>query len=104
MTNQECKIRLEIVDLSHETIFYGFSIKTSKCVCSCKKINPCDKMCVPDVVKSLNVKVFNLMSKTNETRRIEWHETCECKCRLELVFVIINNVEIMINAGVKPNN
>ena len=104
MTNQECKIRLEIVDLSHETIFYGFSIKTSKCVCSCNKINPCDKMCVPDVVKSLNVKVFNLMSKTNETRRIEWHETCECKCRLELVFVIINNVEIMINAGVKPNN
>ena len=25
-------------------------------------------MCVPDVVKNLNVKVFNLMSRTNETR------------------------------------
>ena len=40
-------------------------------------------MCVPDVVKNLNVKVFNLMSRTNETRHIEWHETCKCKCRLD---------------------
>ena len=23
------------------------------------------------------------MSRTNETRHIEWHETCKCKCRLE---------------------
>ena len=38
--------------------------------------------CVPDVVKNLNVKVFNLMSRTNETRHIEWHETCKCKYRL----------------------
>ena len=41
-------------------------------------------MCVPDVVKNLNVKVFNLMSRTNKTRRIEWHETCKCKCRLDV--------------------
>ena len=31
-------------------------------------------MCVPDFVKNLNVKVFNLMSTTNETRhRMEWN-------------------------------
>ena len=40
-------------------------------------------MCVPDVVKNLNVKVFNLMSRTNEARHIEWHETCKSKCRLD---------------------
>ena len=22
------------------------------------------------------------MSRTNETRHIEWHKTCKCKCRL----------------------
>ena len=38
--------------------------------------------CLYDVVKNLNVKVFNLMSRTNEARHIEWHETCECKCKL----------------------
>ena len=23
------------------------------------------------------------MSRTNETKQIEWHETCKCKCRLD---------------------
>ena len=51
---------------------------------SCNNINdPYAKMCVPDVVKNLNAKVFNIMSRTNETRHIEWHETCKCKCRLD---------------------
>ena len=40
-------------------------------------------MCVPDVIKNLNVKVFNLMTRTNETRHIKWHETGKCKCTLD---------------------
>ena len=40
-------------------------------------------MCVSDVIKNLNVKVFNLMSRTNETRYIKWHETCKYKFRLD---------------------
>ena len=64
-------------------IFIKFS-KTSKCSGSCNNINdPYAKICVSDVVKDLNVKVFNLMSRTNETRHIKWHETCKCKCRLD---------------------
>ena len=42
---------------------------------------PYAKICVPDIVKKLNVKVFNLMLKTNEIRFIEWHETCKCECK-----------------------
>ena len=26
------------------------------------------------------------MSKTNETRFIEWHESCKCECRLDVIF------------------
>ena len=40
-------------------------------------------MCVADVVKNLNVKLFNPISRTNGTRHIEWHETCKCKCTLD---------------------
>ena len=40
-------------------------------------------MCVRDVVKKLNVKVFNLMSRTKETRNIKWHEKCKRKCTLD---------------------
>ena len=72
MTNQECKVRPQIVNVnSDEPVFYPFSIKTSKCSGSCNNINnPYAKLCVPDVVKNLNVKVFNVMSRTNETRQI----------------------------------
>ena len=44
-----------------------------------------------DVIKDINIKVFNLMSRTNETRHIEWHETCKCKCRLDAI--VYNNKE-----------
>ena len=27
----------------------------------------------------MNVKVFNLISRTNETRHIKWHKTCKCR-------------------------
>ena len=36
-----------------------------------------------DVVKNINVKAFNLMSRTNETRYMKLHQTCKCKCRLD---------------------
>ena len=83
--NQECKVRPEIVNVnSSESIFYPFSIRTSKCSGSCNNVNdPYAKLCVPGIIKNLNVKVFNLISRTNKTRHIEWHETCKCKCKLD---------------------
>ena len=70
LKNQECKVRPEIVNInSNNPIFYPFSIKINKCSGTCNNIsNPYAKICVPDTVKNLNVKVFNLMSLTNETR------------------------------------
>ena len=85
MNNQECKVRPQIVNFnSDEPVFFPFSIKTSKCSGSCNNINdPYANICVPDVIRKLNVKVFNLMSRTNETRHIKWHETRKGKCRLD---------------------
>ena len=85
MKNQESIVRPEIINVnSNEPIFYPFSTKTTKCSGSCNNINdPYAKICVPNVIKDLNVKVFNLMSRTNEARHIKWHETSKCKCRLD---------------------
>ena len=70
MKNQKCKTRPQVVNVDiNNPIFYPFSIKTSKCSRNCNNINyPYAKICIPDVIKSVNVKVFNLMSRTNETR------------------------------------
>ena len=65
-------------------LHFNYSIKINKCNGSCNSINdPYAKVCVSDVIKNINVKEFNLMSRTNETRHIELHETCKCKCRLD---------------------
>ena len=81
--NQECTTRPQVLNVNgDEPVFFPFSIKISKYSGGCNNINyPFAKICVPDVVKNLNVKVFNLMSRTNETRHIEWHGTCKCECK-----------------------
>ena len=35
------------------------------------------------------LKVFNLTSRTNETRQIKWHESYKCICRLDKI--VFNN-------------
>ena len=70
MNNQKCKV--------------SFSIKTSRCSGICNNINDAyGKMGVPDAIKNINFKIFNLMSRTNETRHTKWQETCKCQCRLD---------------------
>ena len=85
INNQECKIRTKIIDINNsEPTSYPFIIRINKCSGSCNSINgPYAKFCVSVTVKSINVKVFNLMSRTNETKHIEWHETCKYKYRLD---------------------
>ena len=85
--NQKPKIRPKIIDInSNEPSFYPFGTSVKICSGSCNNINEYQsicKLCVPEVGKNINVKVFNLMSRTNETRHIEWYETCKYKCRLD---------------------
>ena len=81
MSNQECKIRPEIINVNaNEPMFYPYSIAINKSKGSCNTMNdPYAKLYVLDTVKNINVKLFNLMSRTNEARHIELHKTCKCK-------------------------
>ena len=85
MNNQECKISTKIIDTNkNEPLLYPYIIKVNKCSGSCNNINNLySKLCVPNVVKNTNFKVWNLMSRNNETRHIKWLETCKCKYRLD---------------------
>ena len=87
MKNEECKVRPKIVDINNNNpIFYAFTIEITKCSGNCNNINdPYANIWVPDTVKDLNVKVFNLMTLTNETRHMKWHESCKCICRLDKI-------------------
>ena len=77
-TSRSVKMRPEIIKITSNepNLFYPYSVKIDKCSDSCNNIiDPYSKLCFSDVVKNINAKVFNLMSRTNETRYIEWHET-----------------------------
>ena len=85
MNNQERKIKTKIIHLkTDEVIFYPYSIKINRCKGSCNTINdPNARICVSNQIKNIHLKVFNLLSRTNETRHIKGHKTCKCKCRLD---------------------
>ena len=57
--------RPKIIDLNkNEPVFYSLSIKVNKCSGDCNNINDSmAKLCVPDIVRDMNIKVFNLISK-----------------------------------------
>ena len=88
MKNQECKVREVIIN--NEYMLYPFSIKVNRCNGNCNNIsNPYSRMCVPNIIKNITAKVFDLMSWKNKTKPIKWHESCTCVCRLDPV--ICNN-------------
>ena len=83
VVNQKYMARPKIIDINkNELVFYLLSIKINKCSGNCNNINdPMAKLCVPDIVKNMNVKVFYMLARINETRKITWHESCKCICR-----------------------
>ena len=84
VVNQKCMSTPKILDINtNKPVFYPYSIKVNKCSRDCNNINDSmTKLCVPDIVRDMNIKVFNLLARINETRKIVWHETCKCICRL----------------------
>ena len=78
MNNQEFKVRPETININiNEPSFYPDSVKINKCIGSCcyKNINNLfAKICIPDVVKNINIRVINLIWRTNETRHIKFHK------------------------------
>ena len=71
-------------------MIYPLSIKVDKCSGNCNNISdPYSKVCVPNAIKNITAKVFDLMSWKNKTKQINWHESCKCVCRLDPI--ICNN-------------
>ena len=69
--------RPKIINLNaDEPVFYPLGIKVNKCGGDCNNFNdPMAKLCVPDIVRDMNIKVFNLLTRINEARKVVWHET-----------------------------
>ena len=91
MKNQECKVREAVINVNtNNPVFYPFGVKVNKCSGNCNSINdPYATFCVRNYAKNINLKVFNLMQWSNQTKQIKWHESCKYECRLNSV--VCNN-------------
>ena len=86
VVNQKCMTRPKILNVNEgigEALFYSYNVLVNKCSGSCDTLdNPMSKICVPKIVKNVNIKVYDFLMRLNETRNVLWHESCKCVCRL----------------------
>ena len=76
-----------------EALFYPYNVLVNKCSGSCNTFdNPMAKLCVPNVIKRVNMQVYNFLMMFNETRNVLRHESCKCVCKLNSS--ICNNKQI----------
>ena len=94
--NQKCMPRPKILDVNEgvgEALFYPYNVQVYECSGSCNTLdNPIAKLCVPNVIKRLNMQVYNFIMRLNETRNVLWHESCKCVCKLNSS--VCNNKQI----------
>ena len=84
--NRKCMSRPKILDVNEgvdEALFYPYNVLVNKYSGSCDTINnPTAKLCIPGIVKRVNMQVYNFLMRINDTRSVLWHESCKCICKL----------------------
>ena len=84
--NQKCMPRPKILDVNEgvdKALFYPYNVLVNKCNGSCNTLDdPLARLCVPNIIKNVNMKVYNFMMWLNETRNALRYEICKCICRL----------------------
>ena len=91
VVNQKCMPRPRILDVNEgvgEALLYPYNVLVNKysgnmLVIRCNTLdNPMAKLCVPNYIKRIYMKVYNFLMMLNETRNVLWHESCKCVCKL----------------------
>ena len=69
VVNQKCMLRPKILDVNEgvgEALFYPHNVLVNKCSGSCDTINnPMVKLCVPGIVKRVNMQLYNFLMNLN---------------------------------------
>ena len=96
VVNQKCMPRPKILHVNEgvgEALFYPYNVLVNKCSGNCNTLDdPMAKLCVPNIIKGINMKVYNILMMLNETRNVLWHESCKYVCKLNSS--ICNNKQI----------
>ena len=82
LKNQECAVRKVIIDNDYMT--FPYEIRVDRSIGSCNdKDNPFLRFCLPDSIKKISVKSFDLLSNKNVLKNISFRQNCKCGCLLD---------------------
>ena len=67
IVNQKCMPRPKILDVNEgigKALFYPYNVLVNKCSRSCNTLeDPMAKLCVPNVIKRVNMQVYNFFNE-----------------------------------------
>ena len=104
LSNQTCEIHPTVINLhpneySQELPYYPFSVKLDRCVGSWNTLNDLsNKVYVPNKTEDLNLSVFNMITRINESKTLTKHISCESKS-----ISLMEEIVIQINGGIIIN-
>ena len=65
VVNQKCMSGPKILNVNEgndDALFYPYNVLVNKCSGSCDTLdNPLSKVCVPKIIKNVNMKVYNFL-------------------------------------------
>ena len=71
VVNQKCMPRPKILDVNEgvgEALLCPYNVLVNKCSGSCDTLdNHMEKLCVPNIIKKVNMQVYNFLMILNET-------------------------------------
>ena len=71
-------------ECSQEFHYYPFSVKFDRCTEGCNTINDLsNKICVPNEKEDLNLSVFIMITRINESETLTKDISCECRCKFD---------------------
>ena len=89
LSNHKCKIHLSFINLylneySQEFHYNPFAVKLYRCLGSNNTLNDSShKLCVPNLTGDLNLSMFNMITRINESKTLIKLISCEWKCKFD---------------------
>ena len=85
LNNEQCKIRRALIDLNPvELKYYPYLITLDECNGSCNTVTKIPyRICTPNKTENANLNVFNLITGTNETKKLIKPISLKCKCKFD---------------------
>ena len=107
--------RTKVLDVNEgvgEALFYPYNVLVNKCSGSCNTLDdPMAKMCVPNIIKNVNMKVYNVLMRLSESfkcvcrlnssvcnsKQIWNSDTCSCDCNEDFAGIMTCDKRYMWN-------